>query len=174
MWVVRAGAAVGGNDSGAKTRAGRLGHRSHVPLGGCIAVVGALEGGEMVGIWIQSEDQANEICCWVHVEEGKRKELKTTPGFSLLIWKDKANERGWRAKGSWFWDLYVLLCPRCLRDPYLETREDSGAVGLEKGRDPVWTSEYRGHQQMIGLRPGALKGCVRIQGLGVESLLVES
>lgn len=53
----------------------------------------------MVGIWIQFEDQADEICCWVSVEEGKRKELKMPLGFSLIIWKNRANRERWGAKG---------------------------------------------------------------------------
>lgn len=117
-------AAVGGTDwgGGVKARAGRLGQRSLVQLGGCVTVVGALEEGGMVGIWIQFEDQADEICCWVRVEEGKRKELKMTSGFSLIIWKDRANtERLGSQRGAGSGTCYVLLCPRCLRDPYMET-----------------------------------------------------
>lgn len=35
---------------------------------GSLAMVGALEEGGMPGVWIQFEDQANGICCWVDVE----------------------------------------------------------------------------------------------------------
>lgn len=60
-------------------------------------MVGPLEEGEMAGIWIQFEDQADGICCWVDVERGERKELKMASGFGPITWNDKANRERLRA-----------------------------------------------------------------------------
>lgn len=130
-WLLREELTGVGGGAGVKVRAGTLGWRSLVQLGGCVTVVGALEEGEMVGMRIQFEDQADEICCWVSVEEGKRKELKMTPAFSLIIWTDRANrERLGSQRGLVLGPVMSEVPERSLHGDIEKT---VGSMGLETG-----------------------------------------
>lgn len=43
-----------------------------------------------------------------------------------------------------------------------------------QGRDPGWTSKFGSHLHTIDVRPRALKGYLRVQGLEAEGSLAEA
>lgn len=84
-------------------------------------MVGALEEREMVGLCVQFDDQTNGI--W------EKEDLQMTPGFGLIIWKDKADrtEVG-ELIGSWF---RGMLCRDAWEIPTRDIEQIIGAVELD-------------------------------------------